>query len=179
MARLRREEEERSYERMIRKVPERETFSQRYPHSNLAHSFAEVNRPTNPDDIGDSDFEFGDAQKQVTLILNFVVSIIGSGAAIWLAARWWSTSSRIFLSLGGALVVAIAEVAVYSAFTWRMAEGEKKEASKKESREVMQTWVVDGEKEQSEKEELIPIQVDKERAADSDAAIRRRAKGAN
>lgn len=31
MARLRREEEERSYERMLRKAPERETFAQRFP----------------------------------------------------------------------------------------------------------------------------------------------------
>ncbi|RYP51340.1 hypothetical protein DL768_003344 [Monosporascus sp. mg162] len=145
MARLRREEEERSYERMIHKGPPRETFAQRFPASRMAHSFAEVNRPSKASDMGDDDaFEHGEVQKQITLIFNFLVSIIGCGIALWLAARWWSTSARLFLSLGGSIVVAIAEVAVYSAYTWRMSEGEKKENKKKEIREIIKTWVVAG-----------------------------------
>ncbi|RYP89670.1 hypothetical protein DL770_004201 [Monosporascus sp. CRB-9-2] len=145
MARLRREEEERSYERMIRKGPPRETFAQRFPTSRMAHSFAEVNRPSKASDMGDDDaFEHGEVQKQITLIFNFLVSIIGCGIALWLAARWWSTSARLFLSLGGSIVVAIAEVAVYSAYTWRMSEGEKKENKKKEIREIVKSWVVAG-----------------------------------
>lgn len=144
MARLRREEEERSYERMTQKnAPTRESFAQRFPSAPMASAFAEVNRPSKESDLGD-DFavEYGDVQKQVTLIFNFLVSIIGCGVALWLAARWWSTPARLFLSLGGSIVVAVAEVAVYSAYSWRMAEGEKKEKKKKEVKEVMQTWVV-------------------------------------
>ncbi|KAK7754385.1 hypothetical protein SLS62_003678 [Diatrype stigma] len=143
MARLRHEEEERSYERMIQKYPARESFAQRFPSAPIAHAFAEVNKPSKASDMGD-DFaiEYGDVQKQVTVIFNFLVSIIGCGAALWLAARWWSTPARLFLSLGGSIVVAIAEVAVYSAYTWRMAEGEKKEKKKKEVKEVVNTWVV-------------------------------------
>ena len=148
MARLRREEEERSYERMTQKAPTREPFAQRYPGpagaaAPMAREFAAVNRPSTEADVG-GDFvaEYGDVQKQVTLILNFLVSIVGSGVALWLAARWWSTPARLFLSLGGSLVVAVAEVAVYSAYSWRMAEGERKEGEKKEVREVARTWVV-------------------------------------
>ncbi|RYO80741.1 hypothetical protein DL766_008052 [Monosporascus sp. MC13-8B] len=151
MARLRREEEERSYERMIQRGPPRETFAQRFPASRMAHSFAEVNRPSKASDMGDDDaFEHGEVQKQITLIFNFLVSIVGCGIALWLAARWWSTSARLFLSLGGSIIVAIAEVAVYSAYTWRMSEGEKKENKKKEIREIVKTWVVAG----GEKEDL-------------------------
>lgn len=143
MARLRHEEEERSYERMIQKFPARESFAQRFPSAPMAHAFAEVNKPSKASDMGD-DFaiEYGDVQKQVTVIFNFLVSIIGCGAALWLAARWWSTPARLFLSLGGSIVVAIAEVAVYSAYNWRMAEGEKMEKKKKEVKEVVNTWVV-------------------------------------
>ena len=143
MARLRREEEKRSYERMTQNAPTRESFAQRFPSAPMASAFAEVNRPSRESDLGD-DFavEYGDVQKQITLIFNFRVSIIGSGVALWLAARWWSTPARLFLSLGGSIVVAVAEVAVYSAYSWRMAEGEKKENRKKEVKEVMQTWVV-------------------------------------
>ncbi len=151
MARLRREEEERSYERMVQKAPPRGSFAQGFPSASMAQSFAAVNRPSKASDMGD-DFavEYGDVKKQITLLLNFLVSIIGCGAALWLAARWWSTPARLFLSLGGSIVVAIAEVAVYSAFNWRMAEGEKKENKKKEIKEVVKTWVVDagGEKEE-------------------------------
>jgi TMEM199 family protein len=143
MARLRREEEERTYQRMIQNAAPRETFTDRYPTAPMAHLFAEVNRPSKVSDIGEDTFEYGDIQKQVTLIFNFLVSVLGCGVALWLAARWWSTPARLFLSLGGSIVVAIAEVAVYSAFTWRMSEGERKEQKKREIKEVVNTWVVD------------------------------------
>ncbi|KAI0425467.1 endoplasmic reticulum-based factor for assembly of V-ATPase-domain-containing protein [Xylaria sp. FL1042] len=142
MARLRHEEEERSYERMIRKAPPRETFAERFPLAPIAHSFAEVNKPSKASDMEINDIEFGDVQKQVTLIINFLVSVFGCGAALWKLAQWWPVSTRLFLSLGGAIVVAITEVAVYSAFTWRMSQSEKKQTNLKEVREVVKTWVV-------------------------------------
>ncbi|KAI1763112.1 endoplasmic reticulum-based factor for assembly of V-ATPase-domain-containing protein [Hypoxylon sp. FL1150] len=141
MARLRREEEERSYERMLRKAPTKESFAERFPAAPMAHSFAEVNRPLKDSDLGD-DIEHGDVQKQVTLIINFLISVFGCGAALWLATRWWSVPARLFLSLGGSIVVAIAEVAVYTAYTWRMAEGEKNQKKMREVKQIVQTWVV-------------------------------------
>ena len=163
MARLRREEEERTYERMTQKAggPTREPFGERYPGADArARAFAAVNQPSKAADLGSDDWvaEYGDVQKQVTLILNFLVSIVGSGVALWLAARWWSTPARLFLSLGGSLLVAVAEVAVYSAYSWRMAEGERRENEKREVREVAQTWVVGasgGEEEEDEKTETL------------------------
>jgi len=175
MARLRREEEERSYERMLRKPPTRESFAERFPLAPIAHSFAEVNKPSKMSDVGVDDIEYGDVQKQMTLILNFLVSVFGCGIALWKAAQWWPVSTRLFLSLGGAIVVAITEVAVYSAYTWRMSEGEKKEIRKKEIREVVKTWVV-GEEDQANIEgskELTPIP---SVASELDANLRRRTK---
>ncbi|KAJ4269495.1 hypothetical protein NW762_001155 [Fusarium torreyae] len=75
MARLRREEEARSYERMMNPIPHQETFKDRFPHS--AAAFAEVNRPTSAADIGDEDIAMEEVHKQVTLIINFLVSIAG------------------------------------------------------------------------------------------------------
>ncbi|KAI1183906.1 endoplasmic reticulum-based factor for assembly of V-ATPase-domain-containing protein [Nemania serpens] len=142
MARLRREEEERSYERMLRTAPARESFAERYPLAPMAHAFAEVNKPSKKSDMEDNDIEFGDVQKQVTLVINFLVSVVGCGAALWKLAQWWPVSTRLFLSLGGALLVAITEVAVYSAYTWRMSQGEKKQTKMKEVQEIVKTWVV-------------------------------------
>ncbi|KAI1475882.1 endoplasmic reticulum-based factor for assembly of V-ATPase-domain-containing protein [Daldinia eschscholtzii] len=171
MARLRREEEERSYERMLKKAPPRESFAQRFPSDPTAQSFAEVNRPIRDSDIG-GDIEHGDIQKQITLVINFLVSIFGCGAALWLAARWWSVPARLFLSLGGSIVVAIAEVAVYSAYTWRMAEGEKNQKKMKEVKQIVQTWVV-GE-DDSVKEDLIKASISEN--TESDTNLRRRIK---
>ncbi|KAI5923018.1 endoplasmic reticulum-based factor for assembly of V-ATPase-domain-containing protein [Camillea tinctor] len=172
MARLRREEEERSYERMLKKAPPRESFAEKFPYAPMAHSFAEVNKPSKAADLGDDDIEYGDVQKQVTLIMNFLVSIIGCGAALWMAAQWWSTSARIFLSLGGSIVVAIAEVAVYSAYSWRMAEGEKKEKTKKEVKQIVQSWVVgEDNHEKNEKNEK-----DTEERGQEETGLRKRLK---
>ncbi|KAI0128023.1 endoplasmic reticulum-based factor for assembly of V-ATPase-domain-containing protein [Xylariales sp. AK1849] len=143
MARLRREEEQRSYERMVRP---RETFAQRFPMAptsmSTAESFAEANKPYRKSDMGDDSIDHGEVQKQMTLIVNFLVSIAGCAAAIWIAAQWWSTTARLFLTLGGSIVVAVAEVAVYSAYSWRMAEGDKQQQNMKEVKKIVQTWVI-------------------------------------
>ncbi|KAI0533782.1 endoplasmic reticulum-based factor for assembly of V-ATPase-domain-containing protein [Xylaria digitata] len=175
MARLRHEEDERSYERMIRKAPPRETFAERFPLAPMAHSFAQVNKPSKLSDIEGDDIEFGDVQKQMTLIINFLVSIFGCGAALWKLAQWWPVSTRLFLSLGGAILVAITEVAVYSAYTWRMSQGEKQQTKRKEVREVVKTWVVGEENETPLKEPTPLVERD---SHELDPSLRRRITGA-
>ncbi|RFU78570.1 atpase, vacuolar er assembly factor, vma12 [Trichoderma arundinaceum] len=140
MARLRREEDARSYERMINPPPPLETFQNRFP--NAAQAFAEANRPSKSEDLGDDQVTYNEIHRQVMLIINFLVSIAGVAVTLWIAGRWWSLSSRIFLSLGGSIVVAIAEVAVYSSYVWRMGEAKSKQVAVKEIKEVVQTWVV-------------------------------------
>ncbi|KAI0148647.1 endoplasmic reticulum-based factor for assembly of V-ATPase-domain-containing protein [Xylariaceae sp. FL1272] len=179
MARLRREKEERSYERMIQKAPARETFAQRFPMAPMAHSFAEVNKPSKESDWGVDDIEYGDVQKQVTLLVNFLVSVVGCGAALWRVAQWWPVTARLFLSLGGAIVVAIVEVAVYSAYTWRMSEGDNKANRKKEVKEILQTWVV-GEKEKdpnTSEPMVIPSAEQSMRESKPEPSLRKRLKG--
>ncbi|KAI1427673.1 endoplasmic reticulum-based factor for assembly of V-ATPase-domain-containing protein [Xylaria sp. FL1777] len=175
MARLRHEEEERSYERMIRKAPPRESFAERYPLAPMAQSFAEVNKPSKASDMEVDDIEFGDVQRQMTLIINFLVSVFGCGAALWKLAQWWPVSTRLFLSLGGAIVVAITEVAVYSAYTWRMAEGEKKQANLREVREIVKTWVVGEEDAKTQHQE--PTLIVEDDSHQLEPNFRRRIKG--
>ncbi|KAI0508820.1 endoplasmic reticulum-based factor for assembly of V-ATPase-domain-containing protein [Xylaria bambusicola] len=174
MARLRIEEEERSYQRMLRNAPARETFAERFPLAPMAHSFAEVNKPSRKSDEVVDDIEFGDVQKQMTLIINFLVSVFGCGAALWKLAQWWPVSSRLFLSLGGAIIVAIIEVTVYSAFTWRISQSEKKQTNKREVREVVKTWVVGDENAEVDLEEPTPGVKDKLHGLDTN--LRRRVK---
>ncbi|KAF5666903.1 vacuolar er assembly vma12 [Fusarium circinatum] len=151
MARLRREEEARSYERMINPPPQHETFKDHFPSS--AASFAAANRPTSASDLGDDDMAMEEVHKQLTLIINFLVSIAGVAGTLWVTARWWSLPARMFLTMGGSILVAIAEVVVYNAYIWKMDQGRKKHGKVKEVREVVESWVLG--KDEDEKSVLI------------------------
>ncbi|KXH52032.1 hypothetical protein CSIM01_07851 [Colletotrichum simmondsii] len=176
MARLRREEEERTYQRMMKQPSRMEAFSQQFPSAAArAHAFAEVNRPMNEADNGDDEVTLGDVQKQMMVILNFLISIIGVAATIWIAARWWNVTARIFLTLGGAILVLIAEVAVYSGYVWRIGEAKSKTKEPEEIREVMQSWVLGKESKGDPADEATTLVGTK--SQDTDEGIRRRLKG--
>ncbi|KAG5916985.1 hypothetical protein E4U42_007425 [Claviceps africana] len=140
MARLRREEAQRAYDRMVNPPPKAETFDDRFPTS--AQAFSQVNRPIHAADLGDDDVTLQDVHRQVMLIINFMVSILGVAGTLWATSRWWSVPARIFLTMGGSIVVAIAEVAVYSGYVWRMEQGKQKHKAAKEVKQVVNTWVV-------------------------------------
>ncbi|KAK0384647.1 hypothetical protein NLU13_8733 [Sarocladium strictum] len=136
MARLRREEEARAYERMLNPPAPITTFNP------ASRSFTEANRPLTAADLGDEEVTYNDIHRQLVLLINFLVSIAGVAGTLWVAARWWSTPARLFLTMGGSIVVAIAEVVVYQAYVWKMGEAKKGQVKAKEVREVGRTWVV-------------------------------------
>ena len=139
MARLRRDEEARSYERMVNAYPHSQTFHDRFPN---AATFASVNQPLSKADLGDDEITYNEVHRQVMLIINFMISILGVAATLWVAARWWTVPARLFLTLGGSILVGVAEVTVYSGYIWRLGEGRKKDEKKEEVKEIIQTWVV-------------------------------------
>lgn len=139
MARLRREEEERKYQRMVAQPSSLDAAPV------FAQQFAEVNRPADKADLGDDDATMNDVHRQVMLVINFLVTIFGCAATLWIVARWWSTPARLFLTMGGTLLVAIAEVAVYSGYVWHIGQARKKDSKIKEVKEIVDTWVVNKE----------------------------------
>ncbi|KAG8529365.1 uncharacterized protein KY384_006001 [Bacidia gigantensis] len=154
MACLRQEEESRAYERMINPVRPAETFSQRFPNSHHAHLF-----PTSREDIGDSDkVSYDDINRQMALIINIIISIVACSVAIWLAARHWSTPSRLGLSMGGSGIIGIAEVIVYAGYLRRIQDAKAQAKKEVEVKEIIETWVVGG-RQEKEQEEAIPIDV--------------------
>ncbi|RDA88577.1 hypothetical protein CP532_5836 [Ophiocordyceps camponoti-leonardi (nom. inval.)] len=134
MARLRREEAARTYQRMV--DPPR--FQ---PTTTTAQNFAAVNRPSGSAE-DDGEVSYAEVQRQVMLIINFLVSILGVAGTLWAAARWWSLPARLLLTLSGAIVVAVAETAVYRAYVWRMGQARAKQKALPEKKEVVKTWVV-------------------------------------
>ncbi|EHK98619.1 hypothetical protein M7I_5560 [Glarea lozoyensis 74030] len=103
MARLRREEELRVYERMTNPPAPMETFTQKFP-----------------------------------------ASIVACAGGLWVVARWWSTPARLALSMGGSLLVGVAEVVVYLGYVRRVGEAKGKAKGLKEVKEIVNTWVVGG-----------------------------------
>lgn len=145
MARLRREEEARKYERMTNPPQPMETFAQRFPAASAARAFASSHQNINTSDPDDDGLTFADVDRQMSLILNVLLSIVACAGGIWVAARWWDTPARLALSMGGSLLVGVAEVVVYAGYIRRVGEAKGKEKGIREIKEVVKTWVVGAE----------------------------------
>lgn len=167
MARLRREEETRSYERMTNPPPPMETFAQRFPSASVAHAFtANFPGPTSEDD----DVTYADIDRQIAVIFNVIVSIIACAFGLWMAAKWWSTPARLALSMSGSLIVGIAEVVVYMGYIRRVGEAKGQAKKLREVKEVTATWVVGG---NAKDGQIKPVLLD-EKDDNKDAKPRRR-----
>ena len=166
MARLRREEEDRAYERMINPPRPTETFSQRFPNSSRATLF-----PAAQADVGDDDeVSYADVNRQMTLIINILISIVACSVAIWLAARHWSTPTRLGLSMGGSGMIGVAEVVVYAGYLRRIKEARDKGKKNVEVKEIIKTWVIGGQHEKADLDQAILI----DPKAPKDDELRRR-----
>lgn len=141
MARLREEEEARAYERMLNPPPTHEAFTQRFPNARMFPSAIEVAKEE------DDEVTYADVNRQMALIINVLVSIIACSVAVWVAARHLSTPYRLALSMTSSVVVAVAEVAIYTGYIRRVREAKQTEKVKTEKKEILDTWVIDANKE--------------------------------
>ena len=158
MARLRREEEDRAYERMINPPLPTETFSQRFPNSPHAALF-----PAAQADIGEDDeVSYADINRQMALIINILISIVACSVAIWLAARHWSTPTRLGLSMGGSGMIGIAEVVVYTGYLRRIKEAREKGKRDVEIKEIIKTFVIGGGDEKGDESILVDAKTSKD-----------------
>ena len=137
MARLREEEEARQYERMINPPLTMQSFAQRFPGSSYSHLFPEV-----PKKEEDEEVTFADVNRQVTLIINILISIVACAVAIWMATRYWPVPQRLGISMGGGGLVGVAEVVVYAGYLRRVKEAKQREKHKVEKKTVIDTWVI-------------------------------------
>lgn len=140
MARLRREQEAREYLQMINPTTPAETQSRNLPRASAANAFTAT--AAYIEDSPDDEATYADINRQVTLIINVLVSIVACSAALWMVSRWWSTPARLALSLGGSILVAVAEVAIYWGYIYKVKESIKTERKIKEVKTVTRTWVV-------------------------------------
>jgi hypothetical protein len=117
MARLRREEEERSYQSLLHTS----TYGKDGADKDDAQTMKEVN-------------------EQVSVIINILFSVIACAGGVWYVAKWWSTPWRLTLSMVAAAVVGIAEVVVYGGYIRRLSEAREIEKKKVERKAVVKTW---------------------------------------
>ncbi|KAL8724750.1 MAG: hypothetical protein Q9166_007764 [cf. Caloplaca sp. 2 TL-2023] len=140
MARLRHEEEARAYERMVHPPLPMETFKQRFPNSSSTKLFAGNQAQSHPDD----DITYADVNRQVVMIFNILVSIVACSIALWLVASRWSTPRRLSLSMGGSILVAVAESVVYAGYLKRVKEAREKGKNQVEVKEIIKRCVIGG-----------------------------------
>lgn len=138
MQRLRHEEEQRQYERMINPLPQHETSTSGGYAFNAATSIGQ-----GPDTKEVDEVTFADVNRQMALIINVLVSIIACSVAIWIAARRWSVPQRLGLSMSGSCIVAIAEVAIYMGYIRRVKDAKDSEKKVIETKEIVDSWVLD------------------------------------
>jgi hypothetical protein len=134
MARLRREEENIAYQRLI----------------NPTSSIPEPARIRVEDE--EDEVTYTDVNRQLALIINVLVSIIACSVAIWIAARHWSVPQRMALSMFGSGTVAFAEVAIYMGYLRRIKDAVQVEKKKVETKEVVETWVIEKKNSKNEHE---------------------------
>ena len=167
MARLRKEEEARAYERMINPPLPIETFAQRFPNSSNTQLFPQSVKSQAEED---EEITFADINRQMALIINVLLSIVACSVAIWMVASRWSTPLRLGLSMGGSGIVGIAEVVVYAGYIRRIQDAKARSKSKVEVKEIVNTWVIEASEGKVEAEASEPIDL----PVKQDVLLRRR-----
>lgn len=168
MVRLRREEEEKAYERMINPPLPVETFGQRFPISAHPELFdtAKLSKEEEQDEV-----TFTDINRQMALIINILVSIVACSVAIWMVSGHWSTPKRLGLSMGGSGMVGVAEVVVYAGYLRRIREAKSKHRKAVEVKEIIKTWVIGGDEKATDEGVSEPVPTQKK---DSNEARQRK-----
>ncbi|RMY72166.1 hypothetical protein D0863_04688 [Hortaea werneckii] len=141
MQRLREQEEQRQYERMLNPPAPTDKFGFRNSPTGYAFNPAISHGALASDEV--DDITYADINRQMILIINILISIICCSVFTWIAARRWSVPQRLGLSLTGSTVVAVAEVGIYFGYIKRLQDAKTKEAKKIESKEIVETWVID------------------------------------
>ncbi|KAL8788460.1 MAG: hypothetical protein Q9213_001683 [Squamulea squamosa] len=168
MARLKREEEARSYERMTNPPLPVETFEQRFPNTYNPKLFA-----GNQDQFDrNDDITYADVNRQLAMILNILLSVVACSIALWLVANRWSTTSRLALSMGGSILIVVAEAAVYAGYLRRLKEAKEKGEKQVEIKEIIKTWVIGGDEKHSPPDE--PVNIASTASAMPDVQVRQR-----
>jgi len=108
MARLRREQEQREYAKLVSK-------------RGLDNSVEEEK-----DDISPS------------LVLNILLSVVMCAVAMFYLTRWWPNDGlRVLVSLSAGIVVGVAEVTVYAGYLRKVKESREKERAKREKKQFI------------------------------------------
>ena len=150
MARLRADAERRSYASMTNASVLPYSRSSIHPTTSPAHAFTSTANymqssqlgVEEEDGVGTTAEALADIDKQLSVVINILVSVFACGAAIWVVARWWATGPRLAVSLLGAGGVGIAETVVYWGYIRKVSEAKRKEKVMKEKKEVLATHVV-------------------------------------
>lgn len=118
MARLRAEAEEREYSALIDK-----------PHLS-----------SNEQD--EDEYTYNDLKSHLSIIVNVLLSVLATSAAVWKVASGWDVPERLALAFTSSLVVCVAEVVVFGGYLRRIDESRQAEKKRDQNEEkvVVNVW---------------------------------------
>jgi hypothetical protein len=124
------------------KSPEYTALMSRLRREAEEREYARLTSGSEPD-AQDEEMTWADVKRQVTAIFNVLLSTFATAAAVWKVAGAWDTPQRVGAAFAAALVVAVAEVALFGGYVRRLEEAARREGGKKETKvETGVKWVV-------------------------------------
>ncbi|KAI5801647.1 endoplasmic reticulum-based factor for assembly of V-ATPase-domain-containing protein [Peziza echinospora] len=97
---------------------------------------------TNKSSPEEDEYTLKDLRSDISILVNVVLSILATAAAVWYAAQSWPVPQRLGLALSSCALVGVAEVVVLTGYYRKIDEAKVKERGKKEVKEVVRTWEV-------------------------------------
>ena len=143
MAKLREQEENAAYERMLDTAHTgtiAKGINAGYPALNTLSNMKTPATLTEEED----EMTYADVNRQMALIINVLLSIVACSVAIWNVAGQFSVPQRLGLSMSGSSLVGIAEVVVYAGYVRRLRDAKRREKLRPERKRIMETWVIGG-----------------------------------
>lgn len=149
MQRLRSEEKEKEYRKLLKRGTESVGVDSIGGYAFMSGPNEEMHRVENVNQTAK------EVKHQLTTIVNILITVVSAGYAVW----YWSGSSmglsradsiggnmgiRVMLSLFAAIVVLIAEVVVFGGYLRKVDEARTKGKALEEERSVVQTIVIKG-----------------------------------
>lgn len=119
MARLRAEAEEREYSTLTGKIYQ-----------------------TSSEGVEEDEYTYNDLKSHISIIVNILLSVLATSAAVWKVASGWGVPERLALAFASSLVVCVAEVVVFGGYLRRIDESRQAEKKRDQNEEkvVVNVW---------------------------------------
>lgn len=97
---------------------------------------------TNSEGVDEDEYTYNDLKSHLSIIVNILLSVLATSAAVWKVASGWDVPERLALAFTSSLVVCVAEVVVFGGYLRRIDESRQAEKKRDQNEEkvVVNVW---------------------------------------